>query len=314
VIPFDALGLPLPRPSGGLALCAGAALGLLLGNPYAAKTRKLAQWALQLSVVGLGFGMDLRVVMRAGLHGMGWTIAGIAGCLALGALLARTLRVAGRTGMLISVGTAICGGSAIAALAPVVRADEDEIAVALATVFLLNAAALLIFPPIGHAVHLSQAQFGLWAALAIHDTSSVVAAAMSYGAQALEIATTVKLARALWIVPLTLLAGVWMARRERTQARETALGAGLRTKPARPWFIAGFIAAAALVTFLPTLKPIGQSIRLGAQQTLVATLFLIGTGLSAGALRRVGIRPLALGVLLWIAVGTISLAAIFLST
>ncbi len=314
LVPFDALGVPLPRASGGLALCAGATLGLLLGNPYAAKTRKLAQWALQLSVVGLGFGMDLRVVMRAGLHGIGWTLTGITGCLALGALLARTLRVGGRTGMLISVGTAICGGSAIAAVAPVVRADEDEIAVALATVFLLNAVALLIFPPIGHAAHLSQTQFGLWAALAIHDTSSVVAAAMSYGAQALEIATTIKLARALWIVPLTLVAGVWMARQDRFGARATATGAALRAKSARPWFIAGFIAAAALVTLLPALRPFGQAIRLGAQQALVATLFLIGTGLSAGALRRVGIRPLALGVLLWCAVGAISLAAISLST
>ncbi len=240
-------------------------------------------------------------------------MAGIAGCLALGALLARGLRVPGRTGLLISVGTAICGGSTIAAVAPVVRAEEDETAVALATVFLLNAIALVIFPPIGHALHLDQEQFGLWAALAIHDTSSVVGASMAYGARALELATTIKLARALWIVPITLLVGAWIARRE-DQDREDndQAAARARPRPARPWFIAGYLGAAALVTFLPFLQPTGLVIRAVAQQTLVATLFLIGAGISRKALRAVGTRPLALGVLLWLAVGSISLAAIAL--
>jgi len=315
LLPLDKLHVARAPVSGGAALVAGALIGLLLGNPYVARTRKLAQAALQLSVVGLGFGMNLRDVMRAGLHGIGWTVAGIAGCLLLGTLLARALRVPGKTGMLISVGTAICGGSAIAAVGPVLRAEEDEMAVSLATVFLLNALALLIFPPIGHALHLDQAHFGLWAALAIHDTSSVVAASMAYGAQALEIATTVKLARALWILPLTLLAGLWMARRDRLDAaaRATTASSKPAPKPARPWFIAGFLAAAALVTFVPALVPAGKMIKLTAQQTLVATLFLIGCGLSRQALARVGVRPLAQGVLLWIAVGSLSLGAILAS-
>jgi uncharacterized integral membrane protein (TIGR00698 family) len=260
-------------------------------------------------VVGLGFGMNLLAVARAGLRGLGWTVLGIAGCLALGTLLARGLRVPGRTGVLISIGTAICGGSAIAAVAPVLRADEDEIAVALATVFLLNGIALLIFPPIGHFAQLTQPQFGLWAALAIHDTSSVVGASMAYGAQAMEIATTVKLARALWIVPITLLVSAWVTGQDR-RAPSVASEDRARPRPARPWFIAGFLAAAALVTFVPALQPAGRVVRLVAQQALVATLFLIGARLSKRALQAVGARPLAQGVLLWLAVGTLSLAAI----
>ena len=308
LIPLGALASLWPRVGPGAALVAGAVLGLTVGNPYAGQTKRVAQKTLQLSVVGLGFAMNLKAVAMAGLHGIGWTMAGIAGCLLLGALLARGLRVPGRTGLLISVGTAICGGSAIAAVAPVVRAEEDETAVALATVFLLNAIALVIFPPIGHALRLDQEQFGLWAALAIHDTSSVVGASMAYGARALEVATTIKLARALWIVPITLLVGAWISRREgKASPSERA-----RPRPARPWFIAGYLAAAALVTFLPVLQPAGLTIRAIAQQTLVATLFLIGAGISRKALRAVGTRPLALGVLLWLLVGSISLAAIAL--
>lgn len=308
-VPLGFLLCWFPQVSGGAALVAGALIGLTVGNPHAAKTRKLAHRLLQLSVIGLGFGMNLIVVMHAGLHGLGWTIASIAGCLVLGALLARALKVAGRTGMLISIGTAICGGSAIAAVAPVLRADEDEIAVSLATVFLLNAVALLIFPPIGHAIGLDQNQFGLWAALAIHDTSSVVAASMAYGKQALDIATTVKLARALWIVPITLMVGAWVSRRAKVSEEIRDPGTPIQ-KPARPWFIAGFLAAAALVTFVPQIHDIGQTIRAVAQQSLVATLFLIGAGISRKSLQTVGIRPLAQGVILWFCVGTISLLAI----
>ena len=307
LVPLGAVLSLLPWVSGGIALVAGAAIGLTVGNPYAAQTRKLATKLLQASVIGLGFGMDLHAVMRAGAHGVGWTVAGIAGCLALGTLLAKLFQVAGRTAWLISVGTAICGGSAIAAVAPVLRAEEEETATALATVFLLNSIALLIFPRIGHFAGLSQEQFGMWAALAIHDTSSVVGAGRAYGPQALEIATTVKLTRALWIVPLTLLVAWFVAREEK---QSDAADLKPRPKPAKPWFIAGFVAAAALVTFVPALHDPGMVLRQIAQQTLVATLFLIGAGISRKALAKVGTRPLAQGVLLWICVAAISLAAL----
>ena len=191
----------------------GMAFGLTFGAPMAATSRKASRNLLALTVVGLGAGMDLRVVARAGLDGLGYTVAGIAACLGLGAALMRLLRVERNTGLLISVGTAICGGSAIAAVAPSLRPRDHEVAVALATVFLLNALALFVFPAVGRALDLDEARFGLWAALAIHDTSSVVGAAAAYGDHALEVATTVKLARALWIVPVGLALGVWAARR-----------------------------------------------------------------------------------------------------
>ncbi len=321
LVPLGALLALLPFVSGAMGLIAGALLGLTLGNPYAARTRKLATRLLQASVIGLGFGMDLHAVMRAGAHGVGWTVAGIAGCLALGTLLAKLLRVAGRTGWLISVGTAICGGSAIAAVAPVLRAEEEETATALATVFLLNSIALLLFPRIGHLAGLSQEQFGMWAALAIHDTSSVVGAGRAYGPRALEVATTVKLTRALWIVPLTLLVAWFVSREDGAKlaadggkgGAETGADAKPRPKPAKPWFIAGFLAAAALVTFVPALHDAGMTLRALAQQLLVATLFLIGAGISRAALAKVGARPLAQGVLLWLCAALVSLAALKLS-
>ncbi len=194
------------------ALVGGALLALTLGNPLQATTKAWTPRLLPLAVVGLGADMNLRAVARAGLHGLGYTALGLLLVLALGWILGRLLKVEGQTGLLISVGTAICGGSAIAAVAPVLRAREQEISVALATVFLLNALALVVFPPLGHAAGLGQEAFGLWSALAIHDTSSVVGAGLAYGPRALEVGTTVKLARALWIVPLTLALG-WLAPR-----------------------------------------------------------------------------------------------------
>jgi uncharacterized integral membrane protein (TIGR00698 family) len=209
-------------------------------------------------------------------------------------------------GALISVGTAICGGSAIAAMVPVLRPKEHEASVALATVFLLNALALFVFPAVGHAVHLSDSQFGLWAALAIHDTSSVVGAAVAWGGKAVDIATTIKLARALWIVPLTLAAGVWQARRSGPLASENPE----KAKAKRPWFILGFIVAAALVTYVPLLQPAGRFVQACAKQALVVTLFFIGAGLTRASLRAVGARPLVLGVSLWVLVAGASLLAI----
>jgi uncharacterized integral membrane protein (TIGR00698 family) len=284
------------------ALLAGIAVTLLLGNPWVARTRTLTPTLLAASVVGLGAAMDLRTVARVGLHGFGYTLLGITGTLASGALLGRWLAVRRGTGILVSVGTAICGGSAIAAAAPVIGAEEDDTSAALGIVFLLNATALLVFPPIGHHLGMTEHAFGLWAALAIHDTSSVVGAAATYGPEALTVATSTKLARALWIVPVTLALGAWAARNR----------AGTRGKVSakRPWFILGFLAAAAAVSFVPSLRPAGRVVAAGAQRALVLTLFLLGLGLSRAAIARVGARPFVLGILLWLLAAGGTLGAI----
>jgi uncharacterized integral membrane protein (TIGR00698 family) len=284
------------------ALLGGAFLALTVGNPWLARTRAWTHRLLPLAVVGLGADMNLRAVAQAGLHGLGYTALSLALVLLLGWALARFLRVEGNSGLLISVGTAICGGSAIAAVAPVLRAKEHEISVALATVFLLNAAALLIFPPLGHAVGLGQEAFGLWSALAIHDTSSVVGAGLAFGPRALEVATTVKLARALWIVPLTLGIGWLVARRGEASPDAPPVK--------KPWFIGGFLLVAAVVTFVPALGAPGHLVGLAARRVLVLTLFLIGAGLSREALRSLGLRPFLLGLLLWLIVGALGLGAV----
>ena len=301
LIPLGALLCLFPFMSTGLGLLLGLALALAFGNPWLPRTRALTPRLLSFAVIGLGAGMDLRVVARVGAHGILYTVAGITLALALAALLARALRVERNTGILIGVGTAICGGSAIAAVVPVLRPKEHEVSVALGTVFLLNAVALFLFPPLGHLAGLSDEQFGLWSALAIHDTSSVVGAAVAWGGKAVQIATTVKLARALWIVPLTLLIAAWN-RRTRGEAGEG--------KAKRPWFIAGFLGAAALVTFVPALHDAGHLVSAAAKQLLVVTLFLIGANLTREAVKAVGPRPFAQGVLLWIAMAGLSLAAI----
>jgi uncharacterized integral membrane protein (TIGR00698 family) len=290
-----------PAVSAGTALAVGMALALTVGNPFAALTRREAKRLLALSVIGLGAGMNLQVVLRAGAHGFLYTVASLSLCFGAGLLLRRVLKVERVTGLLITIGTAICGGSAIAAAVPVLGAKDDETSVALGTVFLLNAVALFLFPVIGHLLHLGQTSFGIWAALAIHDTSSVVGAAMRYGDQALAVATAVKLARALWIVPVTLGLG-WLERRRQ--------GSGTVGRARFPLFILGFLLAATLVTFVPALGPAGQWVFRGAQRLLVLTLFLIGANLSRPALRAVGLRPLLLGVLLWVGIGTATLSAV----
>ena len=293
----------LPGVPAAAALLGGVAIALTLGNPFPEPTRKLARRLLPASVIGLGGAMDLGAVARAGAHGIGYTVLTIAACAGLGVLVARALRVERRTAALVTVGTAICGGSAIAAAAPVIGAEDREISVALATVFVLNSVALLVFPPLGRSAHLGDAAFGLWAALAIHDTSSVVGAALQYGGAALSVATTVKLARALWIVPVTLA----LAFLERRRAGGTGHRGG---HP--PWFILGFVAAAALATYLPALRPAGLALAEVARRALVLTLFLIGLGLSRSSLRAVGARPLVMGVALWVAMGAGTLLAIHL--
>ncbi|WP_233262144.1 YeiH family protein [Vitiosangium sp. GDMCC 1.1324] len=304
LVPLGAAASLLPFVSTGAALVAGILVALLVGNPYVEWTRRATHPLLSLAVVGLGASMDLRVVAAVGIQGAGYTVASITVCLLLGALLSRALGVSREAGLLISVGTAICGGSAIAAMVPVLRPKEHEVSVALGTVFLLNAVALFVFPAVGHTVGLDPSRFGLWSALAIHDTSSVVGAAMQYGPQALEVATTVKLARALWIVPLTLGIGAWRSRRG--EASEP------RGKARYPWFILGFIATAALVTWVPALRPMGHHVASASRQVLVLTLFLIGANLTRGAIRSVGVRPLAQGVALWVCMAGLSLGAIVL--
>ena len=303
LVPLLGAACLIPGVSTGAGLVAGVAAALLVGNPYAARTKALTPWLLQGAVIGLGFGADLRVVAAVGARGVGYTFVGLALTFLTGAVLARALGVGRDLGLLITVGTAICGGSAIAAVVPAIGAKEEEATVSLAVVFLLNAVGLLIFPPLGHALGLSEHAFGVWAALAVHDTSSVVGAASAYGPDALAIATTVKLARALWIVPVAFALGAW-------RARGRPAGEGTAAAPKLPWFVLGFLAAAALATFLPPIHAIGHDLARIARQVLVLTLFLIGANLSRAAVARVGARPLVLGVLLWVVSALASLAGI----
>ena len=275
-----------------IALCAGIIFGLSLEHPYAGDSRALAKFLLQASIVALGFGMNLHEVLKAGRSGFLYTALGIGFALAAGFLIGKLVSVRGTTSYLISVGTAICGGSAIAAIGPILEAGDEEMAVSLGTVFILNSIALLIFPSIGGYFHLSQAQFGLWSALAIHDTSSVVGAASRYGNEALVVATTVKLARALWIVPLAL---------------ATAAVRHSRSKIQIPWFIFLFCLAAVINTYGPQEPRLSQMFFQLGRLGLTVTLYLIGTGISRATLEDVGWRPLAQGVFLWILVGVTSL-------
>jgi uncharacterized integral membrane protein (TIGR00698 family) len=289
-----------------VALVGGVAFGFAVEHPLRAESARLAKLLLQASVVVTGFGMNVVQVVHAGRSGFVYTAVSITCAMGLGLLLGKVLKVGGKASYLIAAGTAICGGSAIAAVAPITEANEEEISVAMGTVFLLNAVALLLFPFVGHLLRLDQNQFGLWAALAIHDTSSVVGAATAYGPQALSIGITVKLARALWIVPVSLLTAAFMTRlaTSRGQAARTA-------KVKMPWFIVMFCAAAAANTYLPRLHATWLTLNHLGKIGLTATLFLIGTSLSKKTLKQVGVRPLVQGVVLWVIVGGASLAAIY---
>lgn len=285
---------PLITPP--LALFLGLIFAQFIGHPYLHLNKKITTNLLQFSVVGLGFGMNLQTAMKAGSEGLAFTIASIAGTLILGALLGRWLNIERKTSHLISSGTAICGGSAIAAVGPVLQAEEEHMSVALGIVFILNSIALFLFPPIGHMLHLTQHQFGLWAAIAIHDTSSVVGAATSYGEEALSIATAVKLTRALWIIPL-------------------ALGTALVFKSGQqkikwPYFIGYFVIATAINTYVPVVQEIAPYVVKLARAGLTATLFLIGAGLSKKVLRSVGVKPFIQGVILWIVISVSALCSV----
>ena len=277
------------------ALLGGLIYGLTLVHPFHAESKGLSRFLLQASVVALGFGMNLHEVLRAGKSGFVYTALSITGAMLLGLGLGYLIHVQQKPSFLISAGTAICGGSAIAAVGPIAQANEEEMAVSLGTVFILNSVALFLFPVIGLALHMSQTQFGLWSALAIHDTSSVVGATAKYGAEALAVGTTIKLARALWIVPLAAVTAIVLKSKARIQW---------------PWFILLFCLAALLNTLLPaytgTFSVLNHLGRIG----LTVTLFLIGTSLSKQTLAKVGVRPLLQGLILWLIVGSTTLALI----
>lgn len=292
-----------PYGSPPLALACGLALAFTIGNPFPKLTGRPTKLLLQGSVVLLGFGMNLSAVYRAGKDGILFTIATIFGTLLFGHLVGRLLRVNDKTSSLISSGTAICGGSAIAAVAPAINAGAEEMSVSLGTVFVLNSIALFLFPVIGHSLDLTQGQFGVWAAIAIHDTSSVVGAAQTYGTQALAIATTVKLARALWIAPVAFLFAYIY--REK--------GSEKKAKLAIPWFIFLFLLATVVRTYSPSIvePSIFDALVNVAKAGMTITLFLIGASLSRRTLKAVGFRPLLQGVILWLVISCVSLWAVF---
>lgn len=284
-----------PLVSAPWALLMGIMYAWFIGSPFSfyIKKYRITTRVLQIAVVGLGFGMYLDKAILAGKQGVIFTVLSITGTLLLGLWLGKILKIDRKLSWLTSTGTAICGGSAIAAVSPVIQAEEKQISVALAIVFILNSIALLIFPPIGHWLGLSQIQFGMWSAIAIHDTSSVVGAASVYGSEALEVATTVKLTRALWIIPLTLLTAMFF--REGKQ------------KTKFPYFILLFVLAMVIHTYIPSLASMSNILASIARTLMVMCLFLIGSGLSLAAIRSVGMKPLVQGIVLWFAISVISL-------
>ncbi|KAF7771497.1 hypothetical protein PCIT_a4089 [Pseudoalteromonas citrea] len=278
---------PLVGPA--LALFMGIAFTWFFGNPMVVLTSKTSKWMLKVAVIGLGFNVNIYDVLEVGRSSIVLTIVSITAIIGLGEILTQLFRLNKNTGVLISFGTAICGGSAIAAMAPVIKAKEHEIAVALTVVFLLNAIGLMTFPSIGMYLGLSDQQFAVWAALAIHDTSSVVAAAATFSPLAVGIATTIKLTRAMWIIPYTALAGVFWKSEE---------------KASIPLFIVGFLMAALCNTWFEQGNFVWQTLYAGAKHVLVATLFLIGAGVSRKILVETGWRPFAMAMILWIIVSS----------
>ncbi len=286
-----------------LALAGGIGIALTLGNPMGGSSKWAAKTILQGCIILLGFGMNLHSVLHTGGNGLIFAAATILGTLGLGWLVGRLLGVAPRTSLLISVGTAICGGSAIAAVGSIIGGEEVEMSVALGTVFVLNAVALYLFPIVGHALHMSQLQFGTWAGVAIHDVSSVVGASAHYGMTALQIATAVKLARSLWIVPVSLMVGATMQRDGEQSCRSGIL-------KRMPWFIFGFVAASVARAVLPGIAEVSGSLTHLATAGLTVALFLIGGGMTQETLRSVGWRPMAQGVALWVFISSVSLLVI----
>jgi len=279
-----------------VALVGGFLFSYFLGNPFMQLNSKAVSWLLKIAVVGLGFGMNLSETVNAGKDGFSLTVFSIIITLVLGYFLGKILKMDRKSSHLISSGTAICGGSAIAAVAPVIKASEKDISISLGVIFLLNSIALIVFPPLGHLFGLSQHEFGLWCAIAIHDTSSVVGAAFTFGEEALKVATTVKLARALWIIPLSLLS-VFLFKGK---------GKSVRI----PYFIFLFVLAIIMNSYLPIPEMITHGITSISKSLLVLTLFLIGAGLSIDKIKSAGWKPMILGISLWIFISVSSLLAI----
>jgi uncharacterized integral membrane protein (TIGR00698 family) len=277
-------------------LLTGLFIAQFIGHPFLQLNHKVTQLLLQASVVALGFGMNVHTAMQAGKEGVLFTIASISGTMVFGYFMGKWLKIEKKTSYLISAGTAICGGSAIAAISPVIKAEEKQMSVGLGCVFILNAIALLVFPAIGHYFNLSQTQFGLWCAIAIHDTSSVIGAASKYGPHALEVATTVKLARALWIIPVAFIS--------------TFIFNNKSKKISIPYFIGLFIIAMVANTYLPGVKIISPYMVALAKAGLSLVLFLIGAGLSRTVLVSVGLKPFLQGIVLWVGIATAALYAV----
>ena len=287
-----------------VALFLGLSFALLCGQAHPKFNKKISKYLLQYSVVGLGFGMNLQASLASGKEGMEFTVISVVGTLLIGWVIGRKfLKVDRDTSYLISSGTAICGGSAIAAVGPVLRAKDSEMSVALGTIFILNAIALFIFPVIGHALNMSQHEFGTWAAIAIHDTSSVVGAGAAYGEEALRVATTIKLTRALWIIPLAIATSFIF----KSKGQKISI----------PWFIFFFVLAMIVNTYVLNLSETGALIGAGinsiARKALTITLFFIGASLSRDVLKAVGIKPLVQGILLWVVISVSTLAYIYWS-
>ena len=283
-----------------VALFLGLVFALTCGQAYPTFNKKVSKKLLQYSVIGLGFGMNLHASLASGKEGMLFTIVSVFGTLLIGMFIGcKLLKINRNTAYLISSGTAICGGSAIAAVGPIIKAKDSDMSMALATIFILNAIALFLFPALGHWLGMTQQEFGTWAAIAIHDTSSVVGAGAAYGEEALQVATTIKLTRALWIIPLALLTAVIF----RSEGKKISI----------PWFILFFIVAMLLNTYVLTDIPqVGQFIYGIARKGLVITMFFIGASLSIDTIKSVGIRPLLQGILLWLVISAGSLAYILL--
>ena len=307
ILPLRSIfGLDSEPISPPVALFVGLIFALCFGAPCQKFNKKLSKQLLQASVVGLGFGMNLVQSLKSGAEGMLFTIISVALVMIIGVWLGRRMQIEQKTSYLISSGTAICGGSAIAAVGGVLKANENQMAVSLGVVFILNAIALFVFPPIGRMLGMSDGQFGTWAAIAIHDTSSVVGAGQAYSATACEIATLVKCTRALWIIPLAF----FTAYLYRNDASATG-----KTKIAVPWFIVLFVVAMVVNTYTPesltsTMQPIYQGIAMLAKRMMTVVLFAIGAGLSLKVVRQVGLRPLVLAVVLWIVIGIGSLLVV----
>ena len=279
-----------------IALFSGLTLALTIDAPFSGFNKFVSKYLLQISVVGLGFGMNLLDSVKAGSDGMFFTMFSVVSVLFIGITVGKWLGISKIPSFLIASGTAICGGSAIAAVGPIAKADECEMSVSLATIFVLNAIALFLFPVLGHWFHLSQHQFGMWAAIAIHDTSSVVGVGATFGEEALKVATTVKLTRALWIIPLSVFTSIYFKSKG--------------DKVFIPWFIFLFILAMVMNTYLNIPKTLTHGIVAVSRQCLTITLFFIGAGLSRATLKSVGVRPLVLGLTLWIFIAIISLVFI----